>query len=275
VKHRLAGAAVVALALAGCGSSESVSPEEDAVMPDVVGERLDVALSDIERSGIEEEVEVLSGGMFGVVDESNWTVCEQLPEAGQPATEAPRLTVDRTCPDADPEPEVAEPAPTESVPAPTEPEPALTQPGSASTERSTTTVPIPVENMTAENNGDLAALLAGDLGVCGDAVDEFAATYRGRNIEFDGNIVDWGPHGDFDTRFDFLIYGGDYSLEPIVYSGPPMKFEDVNRFDLNLIGNSVPDGVSTGDNFRIVAEVVESRSAQCLLILDPVSMELR
>jgi hypothetical protein len=267
---------VVALAIAGCGSSESASSEEDRiVMPDVVGKRLDVALSDMERSGIDDEVEVLSDGMFGVVDESNWTVCEQLPEAGQPATEAPRLTVDRSCPDAISEAEVAQPAPTDPLPAPPEPEPAPTQPESAPTEPPTPTEPAAAENITVENNAEFAALLAGDLGSCGDAIDAFAATYRGRNIDFDGNIADWGPHGDYDTRFDFLIYGGDYSMESPVYAGPPMKFEDVNRFDLNLTGDNVPDGVSTGDNFHIVAEIVEFRSIQCLLILDPVSMELR
>lgn len=35
--------------------------------------------------------------MFGVVDESNWEVCEQLPGAGSTVTDAPRLTVDRSC----------------------------------------------------------------------------------------------------------------------------------------------------------------------------------
>ena len=287
-KHRLAGAIVVSLAIAGCGSSGSGSSEGDAatdavVMPDVVGKQLDVALSDIERGGIDDDVEVLGGGTFGVVVESNWIVCEQLPEAGQPATEDLRLTVDRSCPDAESEvaepaatePEVAEPVPTEPEVVPTEPEPTPTQPESASTEPPTSTEPAPLENITPENNAEFAALLAGDLGSCGGGVDDFAATNRGRNIEFDGNIADWALHGDADTRFDFLIYGGDFSLESPVYAGPAMKFEDVNRSDLNLIGDSVPDGVSTGDNFHIVAEVVESRNAQCLFILDPVSMELR
>ena len=233
-KRRLAGAVVVALVIAGCGSSGQESSVGDAstdavIMPDVVGKQLDVALSDIERGGIDDEVEVLGGGTFGVIDESKWMVCEQLP----------------------------------SLPAP------------ASTEPPPSTDPAPVENITPENNAELAALLAGDLGGCGDAIDDFAATHGGRNIEFDGNIADLAPHGDTETRFDFLIYGGDYSLESPVYGGPPMKFEDVNRFDLNLIGGSVPDGVRTGDSFHIVAEVVESRNAQCLLILDPVSMELR
>ena len=66
-------------------------------MPDVVEMQLDVALSDIERAGFEDEVEILGGGTFGVVDESNWTVCEQLPAAGEPLTGTPRVTVDRSC----------------------------------------------------------------------------------------------------------------------------------------------------------------------------------
>jgi hypothetical protein len=81
----------VTLLLAGCSGASTVT------MPDVVGQRLDVALSDVERAGIDDKVEVLGGGMFGVVDESNWTVCTQEPENGTEVSAAPRLTVDRTC----------------------------------------------------------------------------------------------------------------------------------------------------------------------------------
>ncbi|WP_166391194.1 hypothetical protein [Nocardioides ochotonae] len=66
-------------------------------MPDVVSARLDVALSDIERAGFEDEVEVIGGGMFGVVDESNWVVCEQEPSTSEEIGAKPRLTVDRSC----------------------------------------------------------------------------------------------------------------------------------------------------------------------------------
>jgi hypothetical protein len=86
---------VLALAVTACGD------EKDVVMPDVTTKRLDIALSDIERAGFEDEVEVLGGGMFGVVDESNWTVCDQEPKPGTPVAGAPRLTVDRTCDGAD------------------------------------------------------------------------------------------------------------------------------------------------------------------------------
>ena len=88
-------------------------------MPEVMGVTLDVALSDIERAGIEDEVEVLGGGVFGVVDDANWQVCDQSPAAGQAVTAAPRLTVDRSCgddasvpsetPSEEPEPEASGP----------------------------------------------------------------------------------------------------------------------------------------------------------------------
>jgi hypothetical protein len=68
-------------------------------MPDVVGRQLDVAQSDIKRAGFEDEVEVVGGGTFGIIDESNWTVCEQLPAAGKAIAVDPRLTVDRSCDD--------------------------------------------------------------------------------------------------------------------------------------------------------------------------------
>lgn len=66
-------------------------------MPDVVGKRLDVAISDVERAGFDDDVEVLGGGTFGILDKSNWTVCSQQPEGGTPIADAPRVTVERTC----------------------------------------------------------------------------------------------------------------------------------------------------------------------------------
>ena len=106
------GVSLVALmiALAGCGQAE------DVVMPDVETKRLDIALSDLERAGVEDEAEVLGGGTFGVVDESNWFVCDQDPAAGGVVGSVPRLTVDRTCAQEDdlegdqsqPEPESAQ-----------------------------------------------------------------------------------------------------------------------------------------------------------------------
>lgn len=66
-------------------------------MPDVESQQLDLALSDIKRAGFEDEVEVVGGGTFGVIDESAWTVCTQEPAAGSTIDAQPRLTVDREC----------------------------------------------------------------------------------------------------------------------------------------------------------------------------------
>ena len=82
--------------LTGCAPE----PDPDPVMPDVLGQRLDVATSDIERAGIEDEIEVLGGGVLGVIDETNWHVCEQSPGPGAVA-EGVRLMVERSCDDDD------------------------------------------------------------------------------------------------------------------------------------------------------------------------------
>lgn len=90
-RYRIASCALALIALTACGENEPV------VMPDVTDARLDLALSDIERAGFGDEVEVVGGGVFGVVDESNWVVCEQVPAAGEDMGDVPRLVVDRSC----------------------------------------------------------------------------------------------------------------------------------------------------------------------------------
>ena len=82
---------VLSATVSGCGE------ETDKVMPDVVNQRLDVALSDLERAGIDDEAEIVGGGTFGVVDQSNWVVCEQEPAPGGVVFGTPRVVVERTC----------------------------------------------------------------------------------------------------------------------------------------------------------------------------------
>ena len=90
------GAAALVL-LTACGGSPEPVPVS---MPPVIGERLDVAYSDLSAVGVDQgDVEIVGGGTFGVLDESNWQVCEQRPAAGA-AIEKVRLVIDRSCPDA-------------------------------------------------------------------------------------------------------------------------------------------------------------------------------
>ena len=118
---RMAVGFAFVLGSTGCGSdTETAAP----VMPDVTGLSLDVALSDIERAGVVDEVEVIGGGIIEVSDEPNWQVCDQLPALGEVVTDAPRLTVDRSCESDTPEPTTPPTAVPESTPVPAAPEPA-------------------------------------------------------------------------------------------------------------------------------------------------------
>lgn len=146
---RIAAAFVLVLGLAGCGSGQ------DTVMPDVEGQKLDVALSDIKRAGFAEEVEVLGGGLLGIIDKSNWQVCDQLPEPGEVVTVAPRLTVDRSCGDATPAPTttLTETARPPSQQPSQEPAAASATPVASATSPESTLTANQVENFLKESYG--------------------------------------------------------------------------------------------------------------------------
>lgn len=127
------------------------------------------------------------------------------------------------------------------------------------------------EVITAQNNPEFAALLKADY--CDDANRDFATRHEGQTIAFNGSIVNMAPHGDYDTRYDFLLGPGDKGPNTAV--GPAFKYEDVNVFDLKLTGKKTPATVGAGDKFRFVAEVGEFNTDQCLFFLDPISTEVR
>lgn len=211
-------------------------------MPDVKGQKLDVALSDIKRAGFEDKVDVVGGGMFGVVVESNWEVCGQSPAAGQALTAAPQLTVARSCGNETP-------APTAS--------PTVTSSSGGG------------EILTAKNNNDFAAILAlGDY--CDSRIGEFAAAYQDRTIQFNGVVTYLHHAGSYKTRYDILISPGNSAANAGV--GPEFKFEDVNTtFDLHWTGSNIPDTVSVGTKLRITARVDHYNGTTCVFFLDPVS----
>ena len=104
-------------------------------------------------------------------------------------------------------------------------------------------------------------------------VAEFANKYKGEKIEFDANVAFVSPHGDYNTRFDYLIYSGDYSTSKV--RGPNFQFEDVNYYDLNLKGENVPDKFGIGLNFHLIAEVEEYDSVSGLFKLKPIEITMR
>ncbi|MGD0273677.1 MAG: PASTA domain-containing protein [Gaiellaceae bacterium] len=83
-------ALVVTLALtAGCSHAK---PRH---VPDVRGERLDIAEAKLETQGLSYEIH--GGGKLGVIDDSNWWVCSQNPQVGRWATKVD-LAVAKSCP---------------------------------------------------------------------------------------------------------------------------------------------------------------------------------
>jgi len=128
------------------------------------------------------------------------------------------------------------------------------------------------EILTVENSEDLAALLKVS-DTFDPFVSKFAKEYKGRIIEFDGNIAHMMNHGDYSTRYDILIYVGDYSETTAI--GPSFKFEDVNIFDLTLTGSDIPDTIGIGTNLRITAEVIEFHENSGLFFLKPISTGIR
>lgn len=105
------------------------------------------------------------------------------------------------------------------------------------------------------------------------SIAEFALKYQRRTIEFDGNVAYVSPHEGYNTRFDYLIYAGDYSESEV--SGPSFQFEDVNYYDLHLEGDNVPDTFDVGLNIHVVAKIVEYDSESGLFKLEPVAITMR
>jgi|tagenome__1003787_1003787.scaffolds.fasta_scaffold20651921_2 hypothetical protein len=63
-------------------------------VPDLVGQRLDVAEDKLDQLGL--NYKEVGGGTFGIVVRSNWTVCQTEPASGGQAARI-RLIVDREC----------------------------------------------------------------------------------------------------------------------------------------------------------------------------------
>ncbi|MEK4701945.1 DUF4839 domain-containing protein [Solibacillus sp. FSL R7-0668] len=128
------------------------------------------------------------------------------------------------------------------------------------------------EILTVDNNKELAEILS-TKDESSPLFKEFAQKYAGRTIEFDGNTAYVNNHGNNKTRFDYLIFAGDYS--ETTFSGPNFQFKDVNYYDLHLTGDNIPDTFGIGLNIRIIATVEEYDENSGLFQLKPVSIKMR
>lgn len=132
-----------------------------------------------------------------------------------------------------------------------------------------TTEPAPVQNLTADNCPDLAALLA--LRDPSDpSVSTFASKYNGQVIEFDGCVTAMQNHGSYATRWDILFGAGDFNENSM--RGPNFHLTDVNYYDMNVSGG---DSVYVGLNVYVVAEVGDYNTNTALFELDVISIEIK
>lgn len=126
--------------------------------------------------------------------------------------------------------------------------------------------------LNSKNNKDLAYILS-TKNEFDDRIGEFADEYYGCIIEFNGYVADVMPYKDYKTRFNYLICVGNYGKSPA--RGPQFQFRDVNRYDLKLSGDNIPNRVGEGMNIHVVAEVGEYDRNTGLFELDPVKITMR
>lgn len=75
------------------------SPARQVVLPNVTGQPLDSAESALDTAGVSHTTS--GGGIFGIVEKANWTVCSEDPPAGAISASV-ALKVDRYCPGVSP-----------------------------------------------------------------------------------------------------------------------------------------------------------------------------
>lgn len=142
-------------------------------------------------------------------------------------------------------------------------------------DKTETTLPANTETaepqiLTVENCEDLANLLTDESS---DVSKAFVEKYKNQIIELDSHIAEVNNHKNYDTRYDILMYAGDYNPESA--QGPNFKFEDVNTNDLGIDDLYLPAFVNAGSNIHIVAEVKNYDDVAGVLNLDPISIQSR
>lgn len=125
------------------------------------------------------------------------------------------------------------------------------------------------QTITPDNNPEFAAILQTEDPT---AISSFVQKYKGKTVEFNGYIAYLNPHANYKTRYDILIYTGDYPGPDLATPGPAFQFNDIAP--TSVFKNFGGDGVGIGQNMHIKASVREFTKGE-LLILDPVEVTKR
>lgn len=146
-----------------------------------------------------------------------------------------------------------------------------TSTSSSSTESSSTS-PAQSAVITTENNEEFKALLQTDDS---STITNFIQKYKGQIIEFDGHIADIAHYKNYKTKFDMLIYGGNYLGAEQAPSGPNFKFVNITTVSNAAFNSFNSENISKGQNVHIKAQIGNYNSTQDLIYLSPIEISPR
>ncbi|WP_175880583.1 DUF4839 domain-containing protein [Streptococcus thalassemiae] len=146
-----------------------------------------------------------------------------------------------------------------------------TSTSSSSTEYSSTS-PAQSAVITTENNEEFKALLQTEDS---NTIIDFVQKHKGQIIEFDGHIADIAHYKNYKTKFDMLIYGGNYLGAEQAPSGPNFKFVNITTVSNAAFNSFNGENISKGQNVHIKAQIGNYNSTQDLVYLSPIEVSPR
>ena len=108
--------------------------------------------------------------------------------------------------------------------------------------------------LTTANSAEFVAVLE-EANPGAPSVKVFAEEYKGRVIEFDGNVAASSPHGKYKTRFDMLIYDGNFDFDSA--RGPNFRLTSIGPEDIKAKDGylHLPSLFAAGSNLHVKAEI--------------------
>lgn len=107
--------------------------------------------------------------------------------------------------------------------------------------------------LNVNNSPELAALIHMNRRNDKESIKAFTNKYNGREIEIELLTAFVENNGNYKTRFDYLLYAIDGNQAML--SGPAFFFENVNYYDLHLVGDNVPSSFGIGIHCRVSAKI--------------------
>lgn len=127
--------------------------------------------------------------------------------------------------------------------------------------------------ITPENNPEFAEIL-NEKSECSPLIKDFASTYDGETVSFDGSIVNILEIEGYRTVVDVLISPGNFSETS--QKGPHFKFEEVQpAVSMHFPADDPAESIYVGQNLHFEAEIESFDQNSCLLYLDPIKTTSR